>query len=232
VTITTRGKILLGVLAVLVAVAVAVYYPGMEGDPYSSDPEQRLAAIRSLAGNTDAESLKILRRLSDDSHRRVAFAAVNAIAQSPDSEPNRKVLLDILSGSTSGVARSAAAAALGKCPGADLTLLTRTLRDLDADPMVRAGAAKGLAKLPGGAVRGDRSTRPDPQVLKARLKIILPPLIEALSDPDPRVRKWAITAIKRNTGIRFAFDADRQVGQQRDRIRFIIETLRPQYAPE
>ena len=233
-----RLAVLVGVLIILLVAAIVYYYPTMEGDPYSSDPKQRLAAIRSLAGNTDEESLKILRRLSDNDNRlsdndnrRVTFAAVNAIAQSPESEPNRKVLLDVLSSSTSVVARSAAAAALGKCPGADLKLLTETMLT-HPDPMVRAGAAKGLAKRPARAPRGSKTRRPDKEAVRARLKIILPPLVEALSDADPRVRKWAITAIKRNTAFRFAYDPDRPPGEQRDKIKVIDETLRKQFALE
>ena len=236
-TVTPRQGILVGVLVALLVATVIVYLPGGEGDPYSSDPEERLAAIRSLAGNTDDESLKILRHLSDDSDRRVAFAAVKAIGKGAASESNREVLLDVLSNSTSSVARSAAAAALGMCPGADLRRLTETMLKHE-DPMVRAGAAEGLAKLPGkadnrsGSKRPDKSRRPDRETVKARLKIILPPLIEALSDADPRVRMWAITAIKRNTGMRFDYKANIDPAGQRDKIQAIENTLRPQYSSD
>ena len=225
-------------MGVLVALTVAVafmYFPGDEGDPYSSDPEERLAAIRYLAGNTDDESLKILRHLSDDSVDRVAFVAVKAVGKSADeSEPNREVLSDILANSTSTVARSEAAAQLGKCPGADLKLLAETLKH--DDPMIRLGAAKGLARVPERNRRRDtskprgRSKPGDAKALKARLRIILPPLIEALSDSDPRVRKWAITAIKRNTGQLFDYDPDDEPGKRMGKIRDIEATLGRQFS--
>ena len=102
------------------------------------------------------------------------------------------------------MARGAAAAALGECPEVDVRVLTRAMLS-DSDAQARAGAAKGLAR------RRDKAT--------------LPQLVQALEDPDPRVRLWAITAIRRITAFHFKYDAARAPEQQRDEIAFITQTL-------
>ncbi|GAH31375.1 unnamed protein product, partial [marine sediment metagenome] len=162
--VTTRHILVAAVLAALLVAVVIVYCPGSGGDPNSSDPEKRLAAVAELRGKTDQASLEALRRLSDDSEPRVAVAAVNAI--SSGSGKSSRILKEILAGSGGGPARGAAAAALGRCKDVDGGILADALTD--KDPIVRAGAAKGLARRREGAA--------------------LPDLVAALEDPDARVR--------------------------------------------
>lgn len=199
--VTTRHIFVAAVIAALLVAVVIVYCPG-GGDPNSSDPQKRLAAVAELRGKTDQASLEVLRRLSDDSEPRVAVAAVNAI--SSDSGKSSRILKEILAGSPSGPARGAAAAALGRCKDVDGGILADALTD--KDPIVRAGAAKGLARRREGAA--------------------LPEVVAALEDPDARVRLWAITAVARTTALRFDYDAATDPRRQRDKIKFIRETLR------
>ena len=204
VTMTTRNKFALGLTVVLAIVAAIIYWPG-GGDPDSSDPDQRLAAARALEGKTDEASVAVLRRLSNDRETRVVLAAVSSIKRGRTAERNRKALVTILAESDSPVARSAAATALGHCPEVDVNVLTAVLSNRREDPIVRAGAAKGLA--------GRRDGKS------------IPRLVDALEDPDPRVRLWAITAIGRMTALRFDYDAARPPAEQREKIRHIRETL-------
>jgi len=195
--------------AVLVAVLIAiviVIWPS-SGDPNSPDPDQRLKAIAALGERADAESIETLVDLAADPEPNVATAAVKAIGMFPKLSPAplRKILA---SPDISPPARGEAAAALGKCPKAsvEVAVLTEILTSKTEDPQVRAGAARGLAR------------RRDNMALKE--------LVEALEDPDPRVRLWAITAIGRSTAFRFKFDAWAPPAKQQNEIRFIKETLR------
>ena len=192
-------------VVVLIAIVIVIWPSG--GDPNSSDPEQRLKAIAKLSGNADDESIQTLVDLAADPEPNVATAAVKAIGMFPKLSPAplRKILArpDI-----SPAARGEAAAAIGKCPKAsvEVTVLTEILASKTEAPQVRAGAARGLAR------------RLDKMALKE--------LVEALEDPDPRVRLWAITAIGRSTAFRFKFDAFAPPARQQNEIRVIKETLR------
>ena len=201
---TRRRRIAVGLIVVLGVVTAIIYWPGGP-DPDSSDPDERLAAARDLAGRTDEGSVATLRRLSDDRQERVAIAAVGSLAKGRTAARNRKVLVAILDESDSRAARSAAASAIGDCPEVDLKLLTRVLHNVREDPVVRAGAARGIGR------------RRDPAGL--------PQLLNALEDDDPRVRLWAITAIGRITALRFRYDAARPPSEQVEEIRRIRTTL-------
>lgn len=208
-TVTTRNRLALGLLAGLIVAVVLVYYFTYfsgAGDADSSDPDKRQAAARDLAGKTDEASLKVLSRLSDDPEPRVSITAVRSIVKGREHERNRKALTKILADKARrSVARAAAATALGECPEVNARVLTRAML-VDDDAQVRVGAARGLA------VRRDRTT--------------LPQLVQALSDSDNRVRLWAITAIRRTTAKHFRYDAEKPPARQRAEIKIIREAIR------
>ena len=202
-----KGKrvIILGVVAAaLAAAAVVVYWPGSRGDANSSDPEQRLAAALNLTGRADEESVRTLRRLSSDVEPRVAVAAVRAIA-ADKREQSRQFLSEILATAERGAVRGAAAAELGGFPQTDAGTLIGVLAG-DASAEARAGAAKGLARLRKGEAMDE--------------------LVEALDDPDRRVRLWAIAALSRITALRFVFHADKDPPSQQQNIERIKQQLR------
>ena len=195
---------LVALVVVLVVITIVCWPDG--GDPNSPDPAMRMQAITRLSGRTDTESVTTLIRLTGDPKPHVAIAAVKAIGDAPKSShvPLQKILARP---DTSPPVRAEVAAALGNCPKANvkITVLTEILAQ-DADPQVRAGAARGLARR--------------------RDKAALKELVAALEDPDARVRLWAVTAIGRTTALRFVYDARVPPEQQRDKIRIIKETLR------
>ncbi|MDP6636126.1 MAG: HEAT repeat domain-containing protein [Phycisphaerae bacterium] len=192
-------------LAVLLGAVAVVYWPD-SGDPDSPDPDKRLQAITELSGQADAEAVKTLVRLTRDSEPRVAIAAVKAIGAAPKTShaPLQRILARP---DNSPPVRAEAVAALGKCPkkNVPVTVLTKVLKS-DPDPQVRAGAARGLARR--------------------RDKVAIGELVEALEDPDARVRLWAVTAIGRTTALRFDYDAWTEPEKQQKKIRIIKETLR------
>lgn len=194
------------VLVLVLTVAAVAFWPD-RADPNSEDAEERLRAIAQLSGRTDDESTNTLLSLTGDPKPHVAIAAVKAIAAAPrfSHAPLQRVLSRA---DSSPPARAEAAAALGKCPKADVevSVLTKILVSKTQDPQVRAGAARGLARR--------------------RDKTALNELVEALEDTDPRVRLWAITAIGRTTALRFEYDAWTSPAKQQDELRFIKETLR------
>jgi len=195
---------LVALVVVLVVIAI-VCWPDA-GDPTSPDPARRLQAIAQLTGKTDEQSVNTLVRMTSDPKPHVAIAAVKAIGAAPKSShvPLQKILAKV---DNNPPVRAEVVAALGKCPKANvkITVLTEALTQ-DADPQVRAGAARGLAR------------RRDKKALKE--------LVAALEDPDARVRLWAITAIGRTTALRFDYDARVPPKQQQDKLRTIKETLR------
>ena len=101
---------------------------------------------------------------------------------------------------------TAAVKAIGAYPKLSPAPLRKILASKKEDPQMRAGAARGLARR--------------------RDKTALKELVEALEDPDARVRLWAITAIGRTTAFRFKFDAFAPPAKQQNEIRFIKDTLR------
>ncbi len=202
-----KGKraIILGVVAAaLAAIAVAVYWPANRGDADSSDPDERFAAALNLAGQTDEDSIRTLRRLSSDAEPRVAVAAVRAIAVDK-REQSRQFLSEIVAKAKRGVVRGAAAAELGGFPQTDARTLIGVLAG-DSSGSARAGAAKGLARL--------------------RKAEAMDELVEALDDPDRRVRLWAVTALSRITALRFIYHADKDPPSQQQNIDRIKEQLR------
>ena len=197
------NKLVVGIAAGL-AISLALSYAVMllvtddSADADSPDPERRLAAIEVLAERADDErAVEVLHRMSNDPVPRVARAATRAIGRGRRHERNRKALRTIIVEADCGAARGEAAAALGECEDVDPAVLTRMLAK-DRDPMARAGAAKGLSR---------RRNRDD-----------LPELLDALEDPDSRVRLWAITAIRKITALHFQYVAERPPSEQRKEI--------------
>lgn len=202
-----KGKrvIILGVIAAALAVvAVVIYRPANRGDANSSDPDDRLAAVLNLTGQTGEGAAGTLRRLSRDVEPRVAVAAVRAIA-ADKHDRNRQVLSEIVAKAERGAVRGAAAAELGGFPQTDARILIDVLAG-DPSSEARAGAAKGLSRLR----KGDAMDQ----------------LVKSLEDPDRRVRLWAVTALSRITALRFIYYADRDPASQQQNIARIKQQLR------
>lgn len=202
-----KGKrvIILGVFAAALAVvAVVIYWPANRGDPNSSDPDDRLAAVLSLAGKTDDDSVRTLHRLSSDVEPRVAVAAVRAIAV-VKRDRSRQILSEIVAKAERGAVRGAAAAELGGFQQTDARILIDVLAG-DPSSEARAGAAKGLSRL--------------------RKAGAMDQLVKSLEDPDRRVRLWAVTALSRITALRFIYYADRDPQSQQQNIARIKQQLR------
>lgn len=202
---TPRQIVGIVALVLVLTAIVAVCWPG-GADPNSPDPRVRLQAIAKLSGQTDDKSVNTLVTLTRDPKPHVAIAAVKAIGAAPKSShvPLQKILTQT---SNSSPVRAEAVAALGKCPKANVKIevLTKILTS-DPDPEVRAGAARGLSRR--------------------RDKVAIKELVDALEDPDARVRLWAITAIGRTTALRFDYDASLEPEKQQKQIRSIKDTLR------
>ena len=209
-----KGKriIILGVIATALAVvAVVIYWPASRGDPNSSDPDDRLAAVLNLTGQTGEGPVRTLRRLSRDAEPRVAVAAVRAIA-ADKRDRNRQILSEIVAKAERGAVRGAAAAELGAFPQTDARILIDVLAG-DPSSEARAGAAKGLSRAAKGL---SRLRKADAMVQ----------LVKALEDPDRRVRLWAITALSRITALRFIYYADKKPASQQQNIARIKQQLR------
>ncbi len=204
-SILILGVGLLGVLILSVGLWYWFSYGGRAARlAESSDPAQRLQAVRELRGNSSGLALRILRRLADDDERKVAVQAVQALGEAGSDAAD--ALLDVLERSPAGQIRGEAAAALGLCKGADAALLGRKLRE-DPDGEARAGAAKGLARL------RDR----------ASLKY----LVEALkTDSDPRVLRMCLLAIQKTIIVRFRYDVNADKNTRARQADFIESTLR------
>lgn len=171
----------------------------------SPDPAKRLKAVEEIGQQKTESACQTLRPFVRDADVRVAVEAVRRIGEM-GTESGRKVLIEVVNApSIQGKVRGEAAAALGKDKAVDPQLLTGSLRT-ETDPQVRAGAAKGLARL------RERTTVPD--------------LFKGLSDPDPQVRIWCVTAISNIAGIRFDYQAHEPPATQTDKIQFIGQLLR------
>jgi len=201
---TKRALVFCVIAGVLAMVAVIMYWPADRGNPDSSDPGKRLAAVSALAGGTSESSVSTLHRLSGDVAPRVAVAAVRAIGAGKH-ERNRRILAEIVLKAERGQVRGAAAAELGGFQETDPRPLIAVLAG-DPSGQARAGAAKGLARLRKGTAMAQ--------------------LVKALEDPDRRVRLWAITALSRITALRFIYYAHRAPASQQRNIARIKQQLR------
>ena len=171
----------------------------------SANPEDRQAAIAALAKTRSQAASQMLTTLAADKDPGTAILAVRALGQQQTPE-NQDILKRIVADKgLPKLIRSEAACTMGKFKDADPAVLTNTLAN-DADPEVRAGAAKGLARL----------EKPS----------TIPQLSAALEDPSPEVRRWAITAIHRMIVRTFPYDADKPPETQQDVIKRIRDYLR------
>jgi len=228
-----ESKLVMGVAAGVLISCVLSYAIFSGGDAFddvdSPDPVRRLAAIEDLAGRTDERSVKVLRRMSNDSVPRVARAATKAIGRGYHHERNRKALRAIAAEADSGAARGAAATALGDCEDVNPKLLARMLVN-DRDPMARAGAARGLVRRWDRFAKpkrpGDELSQRQKAVLAEVRKVALSELLDALEDPDSRVRLWAITGVRRITAMHFVYVAERPPSEQRKEIAQIRADIR------
>lgn len=171
----------------------------------SADPNDRRAAVEQLSKRGDAGASELLSRLSKDSDPWTARYAVRALGEH-QTGTNQKLLTRMVADTDlSTAARSEAAATLGKFKNADPEVLTRALI-AEEDAEVRAGAAKGLARL--------------------EMPKTIPQLSAALEDPSPEVRLWAITAIHRMIVRTYPYDPDKPPGAQQEVIQRIREYLK------
>ena len=171
----------------------------------SPEVEDRRAAIEALAKSRGSSASQLLSTLASDKDTGTALMAVSALGEQQTAE-NRDVLNHIISDkSLQPAARSEAASTLGKFKDADPAVLTRVLT-AEENPEVRAGAAKGLARL--------------------EMPSTIPQLSAALEDPSPEVRRWAITAIHRMIVRRFPYDAAKPPETQQDVIKRIRDYLK------
>jgi hypothetical protein len=171
----------------------------------SADPDDRLEAVKRIQADDAPAAQKLLERLCRDGDAGVARAAVRAVAR-PRSERSRDLLRKIAADAEAlAEARAEAAAELGRFPQGDPAFLGRLLA-ADPEPVVRAGAARGLSLLR------------DPNAM--------PVLVAGLEDPDHRVRLWSVTAIHNMIIRRFPYDAALPPATQQRQIERIKAYLR------
>jgi HEAT repeat protein len=199
-----------GVVVALLLLAGAFYF--LQGEDLtakakSENADDRLAAAKGLGSKTDSESVSALKDLTRSDNVRVAVRAVQSLGEKRTRQ-KRGVLEEIVRTEKRGKVAGAAAATLGKYEGLQPKVLTAVLHSPQADAEARAGAAKGLSRL--------------------RKKESVPALVAALSDPDPTVRLWAITAIYKTTKMRFLFNASKPPATQKQRVDFIRSELKRQ----
>lgn len=193
-------------LVLMVAVVWMVMAPEpIAGDPTSSDPAQRMEAASSLGNRDDQDAVKTLVILAGDQNDQVAVRAVRSLGRQK-TELSREALQNLLDSADKARIRGAAAAELGQYEDLDPSVLTNVLSNPKAEPETRAGAAKGLSRLK------DRDA--------------VPQLFQALSDPDPKVRLWASTALGKITGRRYMYYAEKPPSQQREVIEAIERSLK------
>ena len=201
--------IVAGVISV-VAVLVIVWQVGVFGDSASAlarsaDPNERRAAIELLRKRGDSGASDMLSKLANDSDPWTARYAVRALGDHQTGTNQKLLTRMVTDNGLSKAARSEAAATLGKFKDADPEVLTRALAP-DQDAEVRAGAAKGLARL--------------------EMPKTIPQLSAALEDPSPEVRLWAITAIHRMIVRTYPYDARKPPETQKEVIDRIREYLK------
>jgi HEAT repeat protein len=193
-------------LAGVVAAWHAGIFATSAGNLAGSDkPEDRQAAIATLATAGSSAASETLSALAADKDPATATLAVRALGER-QTDQNHDALKRIISDkSLPPAVRSEAAYTMGNFTKADPAVLTKALA-AEEDPEVRAGAAKGLAKL--------------------EMPSTIPQLSVALEDPSPEVRRWAITAIHRMIVRRFPYDADKPPEDQQDVIKRIRDYLK------
>ncbi|MFP4053157.1 MAG: HEAT repeat domain-containing protein [Phycisphaerae bacterium] len=199
-----------GVVVALLILAGALYF--LQGEDLASkaksdNPKDRLAAAEGLGERSDAESVSTLKDLTRSDNLRVAVRAVQSLGEKRSKE-KRRILEEIVRSEKRGKVAGEAAATLGNYDDLQPKVLTAVLNSPQADAEARAGAAKGLSRL--------------------RKKESVPSLVAALTDPDPKVRLWAITAIYQTTKMRFLFNASKPPSTQSQRIEFIRSELKHQ----
>jgi len=197
--------IVAGVILVA-AVLVIVWQAGAFGDSTatlarSANVEDRRAAIKQLGKRGGSGASEMLSKLAKDSDPWTARYAVRALGEHQTNTNQDLLTRMVTDKGLSKAARSKAAATLGKFKDADPAVLTRALVD-DQDAEVRAGAAKGLARL--------------------EMPKTIPQLSKALEDPSPEVRLWAITAIHRMIVRTYPYDARKPPETQQE----VIERIR------
>ena len=177
----------------------------LESAASSDEAARRIAAARELADRDSDAARNLLLRMIDDSNPAVASQAVESLGIHRDPA-RREVVAQVLAERHRPVqVRAMAAATYGRFDHADPAPLIDVLGSGD-DPLVRAGAARGLTRL-----RDPRS---------------LPALVRTLEDGDQRVRLWAISAIHNMTTRRFPYDAAIAPAQQREVIQRIKDYMR------
>lgn len=192
------------------AAVVAAWHAGALGPSAgnlarSDRPEDRQAAIAALATAGSADASETLAALAADKDPATATLAVRALGERQTDRNHDALKRIITDKSLPPAVRSEAAYTIGSFTKADPAVLTNALA-AEQEPEVRAGAAKGLAKL--------------------EMPSTIPQLSAALEDPAPEVRRWAITAIHRMIVRRFPYDAAKPPEAQQDVIKRIRDYLR------
>ena len=204
-----RMRIYLAVVAVLLT-ALGVYHlcgRGGGSESLTGDPEKIVAEIDAICRRGDRADAARLVPLTSHADQQVARAAMDALAVL-DADAARQTLGGLLRDEKDPQKRAAAAEAYGHTPSSDPQVLAAVLTQ-DEAPEVRAGAARGLARL-------SSPQRPEG----------LPAFVAALRDEDPKVRAWAVRGIERVSGKRFPYDPARSPESQTEQIRGIKDQLR------
>jgi len=203
--------IIAGVILVLAGVMIlglsGVFGPSVESLASSADPADRQAAVERLSERGTESSARLLSALAADRDPETARLAVRGLGQ-VQTQANLDALTRILDNNKlSKNARAEAGFTIGKFKAADPKVLTERLSvEREPDPVVRAGVAKGLARM--------------------EMPSTIPQLSAALEDPNPEVRRWAISAIHRMVIRTFPYDADKPPQDQQAVIQKIREYLR------
>jgi len=190
-------------LAAAVAPAVASPLDKLCED---KDPEVRAAAVPVLAKTGDARAPARIARLLGDESREVRIAAIRA-AQSYAAPRGGGELAELVARrltAPDGLERTAAAEALGRIPGADLTPLVASLSG--SDGFVREAAVRALGARAQTWVKPllDATRDEVAEVRLAAVQVLRPlpdPTIRsrlremAQSDPSAAVRKEAVSKV-------------------------------------
>ncbi len=140
-----------------------------------------IAAIRYLRDSGDAQSVALFSQLLGDPDASIASAAIDAVGKRGGSPEAAKVLADLDSSDYPSGLKPLLILALGdlKASGA-VADLTKILKNVDEDPVMRRYACDALGKIA------------DPASLAA--------IIGAFSDKDSYLRAYAVSALSRYSG--------------------------------
>ena len=161
----------------------------------SEDPETRRRLAYLLGARRDEAAEALLRTLLKDQDAGVRISTLRLYQRGwlrsrlEDDPVLVRQVAQVVARDDAPAARVAAVGLLGRIPGSvALRALGGALRgdDADPDPLVRAAAARALGLQEGAGPEG--------------------PLVDALGDPDGRVRKAAVDSLFRLTGTRRGFD--------------------------